>query len=118
LLPTKFDSPLPPLKKDPMTGPSPAFNRFQSGYVQPSALMRPAATTTSNGYVSHDAIVGKPATSGYTPWTAVDTKPVSEPPTPSDDVKVKTPIVASTDINGISGYVTHKQLSDFGQMMQ
>lgn len=54
LLPTKFDSPLPPLKKD-----APTFNRFQSGYVQPSALMRPPATTTSNGYVSHDAIVGK-----------------------------------------------------------
>lgn len=45
-------------------------------------------------------------TGGYTPWSALDSKSQTESPaqTPNgDDHKLKTPVVVSTDIQGISG---------------
>lgn len=97
-----------------------------NNYVQASAHMRPNPTAiTSNGYVTHDAIIGKvnfematicapespeslcfQPTGGYTPWSALDSKSQTDSPaqTPSsDDHKIKTPVVVSTDIQGISG---------------
>lgn len=71
-----------------------------------------------SGYVS--APVPKPMTNGYVQ------APIAKPPA-SNYVQphmfannaglVKTPIVTSTDERGISGYVTHKQLSDYGHRM-
>lgn len=48
------------------------------------------------------------STSGYTPWSAVDARQQTESTpistlTNNDDVKTKTPIIVSTDIQGISG---------------
>ncbi|XP_031640435.1 cytokine receptor-like [Contarinia nasturtii] len=75
---------------------------------------------TSNGYVTHEVICGKPtASSGYTPWSAVDARQRTEQQSKqalTEEMKVKTPNMTS-NIQGISGYVTHKQLSDFGQLM-
>lgn len=76
--------------------------------------------------------------SGYTPLSAFR-KPIMNQSTAIEDkINSKTPIVATTDQEGISGellaslshghvltcpstfigYVTHKQLSDFGHRMQ
>lgn len=43
--------------------------------------------------------------SGYTPWSAVDARQRAEQPNPihTEDTKAKTPIITSTDIQGISG---------------
>lgn len=49
-------------------------------------------------------------TGGYTPWSALDSKSQTESPaqTPNgDDHKLKTPVVVSTDIQGISGNEQH-----------
>lgn len=48
---------------------------------------------------------------GYTPWSALDSKSQTESPaqTPSgDDLKTKTPVVVSTDMQGISGEKINK----------
>ncbi|XP_031624527.1 cytokine receptor-like [Contarinia nasturtii] len=85
--------------------------------VSPLNASKPSQLT-SNGYVKHEAISGKPvASSGYTPWSAVNARQSTEQqsaPAHTEEMKVKTPII-TTDIQGISGYVTHKQL--LGQFM-
>lgn len=75
-------------------------------------------TFSPSGYVS--APVSKPMANGYVQ------APIAKPPA-SNYIQphmftgnaglAKTPIVTSTDERGISGYVTHKQLSDYGHRM-
>lgn len=114
---------------------------FNGGFTPAPAIARPVPTVTSNGYVTHDAIMSKvcipshsestisvkhekifffsictskqkPVSSGYTPWSAVDARqPQTETTTSTqlhDDVKTKTPIIVSTDIQGISGKLIYK----------
>lgn len=74
--------------------------------------------------------------SGYTPLSAFRKPTISQNSAIDDKINSKTPIVATTDQEGISGksqefstfnsrlivhstgYVTHKQLSDFGHRLQ
>lgn len=83
-------------------------------YEVPSSLMK----FSPSGYVS--APVARPATNGYVQ------APIAKPTTTNyvqphmfmgNAGLAKTPIVTSTDEKGISGYVTHKQLSDYGHRM-
>ncbi|KAG4077009.1 hypothetical protein HA402_015996 [Bradysia odoriphaga] len=111
---------LSPLKKDPIiVAPmNPTVMPLTSNnYISEAFLRSPPAAApvplTSNGYVTHDAVVR--ASPGYTSWTAATNRQTMPP---ADESKVKTPVGATTDIQGISGYVTHKQLSDFGQSIQ
>lgn len=71
-----------------------------SGYVQ-----APVAKPSANGYVQ--APIAKPPASNY----------IQPHMFTGNAGLAKTPIVTSTDERGISGYVTHKQLSDFGHRM-
>lgn len=73
---------------------APAPKPAPNGYVQAPPPKAATLTTTSN-YISPSVFTGI----GSTPLT-------------------KTPIIVSTDADGISGYVTHKQLSDYGHKLQ
>lgn len=78
------------------------FKISAAGYVS-----APVSTPNSNGYVQ--APLPKPIATNYIQPSAF---PVAR------NILAKTPIVASTDAEGISGYVTHKQLSDYGHKLQ
>ncbi|XP_063699805.1 cytokine receptor-like [Culicoides brevitarsis] len=97
---------------------------MSNGYCKPSSMLQPNAS----GYVQHTAMTSaRPAPptnpASYIPYNPVGRPVTSLAPENTADINnskmgMKTPIVASTDANGISGYVTHKQLSDFGHRMQ
>lgn len=79
------------------------LNFSSTGYVS-----APVSNPTGNGYVQ--APLAKPISSNYMqPSAFIGMR---------NTVVAKTPIIASTDVEGISGYVTHKQLSDYGHKMQ
>ncbi|KAJ6644668.1 Cytokine receptor [Pseudolycoriella hygida] len=111
-----------PLKIDPMIVPTSSYrsnmlSAISNNYATEELLRSSpvvAKILTTNGYVSHDA-VARPTTTGYTSWAAATSRPFVQT---IDETKDKTPVIASTDIQGISGYVTHKQLSDFGLLIQ
>ncbi|KAL9702217.1 hypothetical protein quinque_005735 [Culex quinquefasciatus] len=76
------------------------------GWISPTGNMNaPVAKPSANGYVQ--APIAKPPASNY----------IQPHMFTGNAGLAKTPIVTSTDERGISGYVTHKQLSDFGHRM-
>lgn len=92
-----------------------------SGYIAPPVLhSTPVPQINSNGYVTH-SMLNPMQSSGYTQLNALGKPILNNDRNFIDKLNLKTPIVATTDQEGISGYVTHKQLknfNEFGQRMQ
>uniref|UniRef100_A0A336MQ57 CSON004107 protein n=1 Tax=Culicoides sonorensis TaxID=179676 RepID=A0A336MQ57_CULSO len=102
----------PPIMSSGYVKPNTMLRPNASGYVQHTAMpsARPTPPTTTNGYVPYNQ-PGRPVMNAIPPENTTDLNNIK--------VSMKTPIVVtSTENNGISGYVTHKQLSDFGHRMQ
>lgn len=79
------------------------LNFTTTGYV-----LAPVSKPNINGYVQ--APLAPPLTSNYTQPSAFMGN--------RNPALSKAPLVVSTETEGISGYVTHKQLSDYGHKMQ
>lgn len=100
---------------------NPPLSLPSSGYVcqPPLKVVSPVlpSNNNGNGYVTH-SMFNPMQSSGYTPLSAFRKPTISQNYAIEDKINTKTPIVATTDQEGISGYVTHKQLSDFGHRLQ
>ncbi|XP_055592793.1 cytokine receptor [Uranotaenia lowii] len=91
----------PPLKPEKVQSNHRNFSN--TGYV-----LSPATKPCTNGYV--EAPLKKPIYSNYAqPSTLMSVQ---------NNTVSKMPIIVSTATDGISGYVTHKQLSDYGHKLQ
>ncbi|KAL7010742.1 hypothetical protein ACKWTF_016858 [Chironomus riparius] len=94
-----------------------AIKTNNSGYVAPPTSHR-NPVPINNGYVTH-SMMNPMQSNGYTQVNHAFGKPsIKNDFTDKFSTKTLPMIVATTDQEGISGYVTHKQLSDFGHRMQ